>query len=38
MITVYLNKQNIKEYCSIKSKKELLDFVDKYKPKDVNSN
>lgn len=30
MITVKLNKNNIKEYCNTKSKKELLDFIEKY--------
>ena len=30
MITVKLNKNNIKEYCNTKSKKELLEFIEKY--------
>lgn len=36
MITVYLSGGNFKEYANIKSKKELLNFVEKYKPKTNN--
>lgn len=31
MITIKLDSDNIKEYYNIKSKKELLEFVDKHK-------